>query len=206
MKKATTFITKPAPGPHSRDYSVSLNFAIKYLGHANTSKEVKHILNTTTVLVDGRRIKNPKFPVGFLDVITFESIKKSYRMVLDAKGKIDIKQITKNTNQKIVKIRDITMLKKGKRQLNLLDGRNLITDDTTLKTGDSLVLELPSQKIVKHLPMADKAQIWLIGGKHSGDMGAVHGIEGTALTYENKDKKQIQTLKKYAYVITSDLL
>jgi len=203
MKKKTTFIIKPAPGPHSREYSLPINIIIKQLGYANTSKEVRHILNTTPVLVDGRRIRDPKFPVGFMDVLSFESIKSHYRVVLDKKGKLDISKISRNTNQKVIQVRDITMLRKSNRQLNLSDGRNILTDNSKIKTGDSIVIEVPSQKILTVLPMESKAHIWLIGGKHRGDQGQVHSIDGTALNYENKDKKQIRTLKKFAYVVSS---
>ncbi|MBD3318607.1 30S ribosomal protein S4e [Candidatus Woesearchaeota archaeon] len=202
LRKEDKFIVRPCAGPHAREQSFPLNLIIKKLGLAKTSKEVRHILNTKKVLVDGRRIRDDHFPVGVFDIVSFPDIKKHVRVLLDKRGNLTIVEVSKNTTQKISRVINRRIIAKGKLQINLLDGRNILTDDKTIKRGDSLVLELPSQKIVKHLPLKEGSQVILVGGKHRGDSGIIKNVSATKITYENKDKQIIETLRPFAYVIT----
>ena len=48
--KGLKFITKPAPGPHSLDTGMPLSTLLKeVLNYANTTREVKKILNTNEI-------------------------------------------------------------------------------------------------------------------------------------------------------------
>src|SRR3989338_5668879 len=88
-RKSHIWISRPNAGAHSLRQSVSLNTAMKeIIKCAKTSSEVKIILNTKTVLVDGKRRKEPKFPVGLMDVLSLPDIKQSYRMLISKKGTI----------------------------------------------------------------------------------------------------------------------
>lgn len=200
-KKENKYIIKTAPGPHPIEMSMPLGVIFKQLGIAKTTKECKYILHNKTVQVDGRRIKDDHFPVGLYDVISLVDSKKHYRMMLDNKGKLEIVDAGKSANTKTCRIRGKKVLAKGKVQLNLSDGRNVLVDKDEYKVGDSVVLEIPSQKITKKLDLALKANVILTGGKHRGDYGQVASIEGQSLTYKNKDGKEIKTLREYAYVV-----
>ena len=202
-RKGITFMTRPLPGGHTKDHSMSLTSVMRtLLKVAKTSKEVKYILNNKTVLVDGKRRKEPKFPVGLMDVITFPDLKESYRMTMDNKGRlVCMKTSDKEAGFKLSRIRSKTKLSKGKTQLNMLDGRAIIVDKDTYKTGDVLALELPSQKIKEHLKLDKKQSVLLIGGKHAGESGKIEEIKENKLIYKNKDNEMIETLKKYAFVI-----
>src|SRR3989344_2575147 len=88
-RKKNVWITRSYPGAHTLDKSLSLNTAMKeVIKCAKTSKEVRTILQTKTVLVDGIQRKELKLPVGLMDVISFPDIKESYRMLLSKKGSI----------------------------------------------------------------------------------------------------------------------
>ena len=76
-RKNHIWISRPNAGAHSLPQSISLNTAMKeIIKCAMTSSEVKTILNTKTILVDGRRRKEPKFPVGLMDVLSLPDIKQ----------------------------------------------------------------------------------------------------------------------------------
>ena len=60
---------------------------------------MKYILNNKTVLVDGKKRKDYRYPVGLFDVITFEDTKESYRVVLDEKGKIAVVKAKEGTSK-----------------------------------------------------------------------------------------------------------
>jgi small subunit ribosomal protein S4e len=200
LRKATIYVTRPKPGPHTMDMSMSIASMLKNIGVAQTTKEVRFMLQKKQVLVDSRRIKSHKFPVGFMDVLSLPLAKKNYTITIDNKGKLQPVE-TSTDKSKTVQVRSRRMITGGKLQLNLADGRNIVTDKKDIKPGDSLTIEVPSQKISKHFPLKQGAEICLTGGKHVGDRGQVNEITGKDLTYKSGDKT-IKTLTKYAYVIS----
>ena len=86
-------------------------------------------------------------------------------------------------------------------QLNLSDGRNILVDKDGYRTGDTLLIGLPSQDIRKHLRLDKKAAIFLTGGKHLGHIGTVEGISGDRLMYRTEDGAIQETKREYAFVI-----
>lgn len=203
-RKTTKYVVKPNPGMHSSGFGVALSFAMRdQLKLARTKKEVKYILQHQEVLVDGKKRKDEKFNVGFMDVISIPLTKQSFRGVFNKKGRVDFKEIPeKEATQKIVRI--INKTPKGKKfQLNLADGRNLLIEKADYKVNDSVLIELPSQKIIQHFPLEKGASIILIGGKHLGSIGHIESIEGDKLVFKT-EKTMYETNKKYAFVVGKD--
>ena len=201
-RKGMNFITKPAPGPHSIDTGMPLSILLKeVLNYANTTKEVKKILNTNEIKIDGKARKDFRFPVGIFDIIEFTNINECFRVVLNRKGKIDLLKINKEESLlKPCKIIGKTIVR-GKMQLNLFDGKNILADKNLYKVGDTLLLSLPGQKISKHLKLDKKSAIFLTGGKHIGEIGNVEDIVENKVIYKNNKGDLIETSKKYAFVI-----
>ncbi|MBW3001797.1 30S ribosomal protein S4e [Candidatus Woesearchaeota archaeon] len=201
LKKEEKFVVRPRPGAHPAKLSMPITLLFKSLGYASTTAEVKKILNTKEVLVDGKRVKEHKFPVGLMDVITIKDTNDALRIVLDKKGRLKVVPADKEETQlKLCRVKKKTALKKGKIQLNLSDNRNILTDKSAVKAGDSVLITVPFQEIKEHLPLENGAVIYLIGGKRIGHKGTVDSIEGNKLIYSEARKKH-ESLKKYAFVI-----
>ena len=201
-RKGLTFITKPVPGPHSLEKGLPLSTLIKeILNHANTTREVKKILNNKDIKIDGKIRKDFRYPVGLFDTIEFANISEHFRVLFNKKGKIHLIKIKKDeVLLKPCKIIGKTMLN-GKLQLNLYDGKNILVDNGAYKVGDTLLLSLPGQKISKHLKLDKKSTIFLTGGKHIGEMGNVEDIVENKIIYKDQKGNLIETSKKYAFVV-----
>lgn len=201
-RKGLKFIAKPTPGPHGLESGMPLNTLMKEsLNYANTTREVKKILNTTEVKIDGKSRKDFRFPIGIFDTIGFTGTNEFFRVVLNRKGKIGFIKIKKEESLlKPCKIIGKTMVR-GKLQLNLFDGKNVIVDNGSYKVGDTLLLSLPEQKISKHLKLEKKSAIFLTGGKHIGEVGNVEDIVEDKVIYKNNKGDLIETSKKYAFVV-----
>ncbi len=201
-RKVHKFITKPAAGPHSIGSGIPLGVLLKEVqGYASTTREAKKILNTSGVKIDGIVRKNFRFPIGVFDTIEFTNTSDCFRAILDKKGKICLIKIKKEESlTKPCKIIGKTMAK-GKLQLNLYDGKNILVEKDSYKVGDTLLLSLPEQKIDMHLKLDKKSAIFLTSGKHIGEVGNVEDISGNKITYKDHKGEFVETSKKYAYVI-----
>ncbi len=197
QKKQNKYIVRPSPGPHALN-SITITRFLKDKKLAKTTSEVKKILSQKEIKIDNRRIKDYKFPIGLMDTISIPQI-GDYRITLDDKGKYKIKE-EKQPTIKPVKIINKKTMKKGKTQINLQDGRNIISETKEIKPGDTIIIELPTQKIKEHLKLEKGSHILLLEGKHKGDIGTIEKIENEKLFYKNKEGKTIETLKEYAFV------
>ncbi|MEK6849914.1 MAG: S4 domain-containing protein [Nanoarchaeota archaeon] len=200
QRKTTLYITKPNPGAHPLDRALPLNIILKELGLAATSREVKKALLAKHILVDGKRIIDPRFPVGLFDTIEVPDAKQAFRMGIDSKGRLALAPATKDLHHKPCKIINKTMTNNGKLQVNLIDGRNIVADKNTYKVGDTLIVETPSQKILKHLKLEAGATILITAGRYIGQTAKVSTVEGANVTFTINETTS-QTQKTNAYVI-----
>jgi small subunit ribosomal protein S4e len=198
-RKANTFIQRPKPGAHPLDMGMSLGVMLRdKIQIGSTLAEVKKILNTKEILIDGKRRKSPRFIVGLFDVITLPM--QNYRVVLDNKGRIVVKKIDqKEAAVKPCKVVGKTMISGGKIQLNLHDGKNILSTEK-VKVGDSLLIHLPDLKIEKVMPLEKGSTIFLTKGKHAGISGALKEIKDEEVTFTS-DKQEIETAKEYIFVV-----
>jgi small subunit ribosomal protein S4e len=205
LRKETTYVMKTRPGPHGAQESVPLGMLLKQLGHATTTSEAKKILQRQTVIIDGRRVKDHRFPVGLMDVLSLPAVEESYRMTLDQKGRLVLVKADKKTTIKPCRVIGKRAISGGKLQLNLFDGRNVLTDKSDVRVGDTLVLELPAQRVGDALALKPGATILLIAGKHVGKIGKVDSVGPEQITFTASGASE-RTLKQYAFVMPEGLL
>lgn len=201
-RKIRKWVVRANPGAHEISTSFPLAFFMRdVLGYANTMREVKNILTKKTILVDGRRVKDPKMPVGLMDVITSQDIGESFRILLDKKGKLYAKRLDKKTDAEIKPLRIENKTKvNNKTQLNLSFSNNLLVEKDTYKTGDTLVMSLSKKEVKAHLKLEKGALVYLIGGARIGEVGVIESIEGKKITAK-VEGQAVETLKKYAFVV-----
>jgi len=202
-KKGLKYIKRPSPGAHSFKNGISLSIFLRdILKLAKTNKEVKNILNSNDVIIDGVKRKSEKFIVGFMDIVSIPSIKENFRIVFNKKGKLSFIKI--NEDESKLKISKIIGKKMHKGlQINLLDGRNILTDKKECKVGDSVLIEIPKQTIKETIKLEVGSLILLIGGKHIGNTAKIEEIKNNMMKCKNKDIT-FETSKKYAFVIGRD--
>jgi small subunit ribosomal protein S4e len=153
------------------------------------------------VLVDGKRTKEPATGLGFMDTLTLKSTGDSYRVTIDTKGRLQLNRIDKPDNTKTCRIEGKSVLKKGKIQLNLSGSRNMIVEKESYSVGDSIVISIPAQKIVKHLKLDKGAKIFLVSGAHKGTEGVIDEIAAGKVIYHDSQGNKIDTPKNAVFVI-----
>lgn len=174
-RKTKKFIIAPR-GSHLKELSLPLLVLVRdVLKLTETGNEAKSIIKKGEILVDGRKRKDPKFGVGLFDIIEVPALKKVWRAI-PQKG-LSFIEIPENEKKlKICKIIDKKTLKRNKTQLNLIDGRNILTNEK-YSTQDSLLIELPEQKILEYLKLEKGSVAMVFGGKNAGKIAKIKEIE-----------------------------
>lgn len=197
-KKANKFIIRSSPGNRKKEHCIPITTIMKTdLKLLETKKESKKMLKTKEILVDGRRRTSYKTPIGLMDVLTFKNIKKSYRILLNKKGKIKAFETDqKEANLKLCKIKDKKTIKKGKTQIITDDGRTILTDDKKIKISDTILITLPEQQIKEVVKMDKANHVYITGGKHVGKTGKIEEIKGNQILVRT-NKEVVTTIKKF---------
>ncbi len=184
-RKASVFIAKQSAGAHSVEDSMAAVTVLRdMVGVCDTAREAKRIIGNRELFVDGKPVKNPKTPVGFMDVISIPKMNLMYRMLLTDKGKLTLVAIEADEAEwELCRIEDKTLIKGGKFQLNLSGGRNIVLDKNDYKCGDTLKVAFDGQKILEHYPVAENACVFIHEGSQKGavkTIKAVSVIQGPA--------------------------
>ena len=206
-RKHFTWAISPIPGPHRKFECIPLGVILRdILKLAETRKEAKKIVKRGEILVDQRVRKEIGFPVGVFDTISIPRIKKHYRVVPFSNG-LKLVEIDENESKvKVCKIVNKSKVKKGKIQLHLNDGRNILLEENGFKTGDSLLIELPSQKILKHIKLEKGNLAMVVKGSNIGKIVRIKEIIPGKFKQPSKvicehEGKTIEILKEHLVVI-----
>ncbi len=210
-RKERHWTARPRPGAHKLSESLTINFILKdLLNQAKTTKEVTYILNNGWICVDKTQRKDYKFSVGFMDTFEITKTGEKFRVLYDKKGRLTLAPISeKETKIKLLKIIGKTLLKKGKIQINLSDGRNILLDKNQANVGDSVLYDLEQKKILQTIPLTKGTLVYLTAGKHIGELATIKeiirttGLEKAKLALESGENKFI-TLMSYALAVGED--
>jgi small subunit ribosomal protein S4e len=192
-RKGTTYVIK------SSERTMPLLVIIRdILGIVKTRKEGKTLLNDSEIVVDGKTRKEISYPAGLFSVVSLPKIKKYYKIDL-VKNKFAVKEIKEDdANSRPFKIIGKTILKGNKQQINLNDGRNLISKEK-MKINDSVLINLKDNKILKYLPIEKGANVYIIGGKNIGMQGKI--TEAGEKIIVKSDEKMLSILPKNIFVV-----
>lgn len=204
QRRKMKFITRPNPGGMDKALTMSISSILKYsLGLAKSTKEAKHIIEIGEIFVNGRKINDYRYPVCFTDIITIPKTNECYRLIIGTDGILKVRPISKEESTlKIVKIIGKSHVK-GKIQLNLMDGRNILFEKHHYKINDSLLITIPELIVKEHLGFEKGALVLLYRGNHIGKIGTLEDVNGN--TIKIKTGQDIyETSKDYALILGRD--
>jgi len=202
LKKEQKFIRRPNPGAHSFNIGTSIMTLFKEISPvAKTAREVRQILNTKEVFVNGKRVKNPDYLTGFMDIISIPSENQYKLLTLDKKGFLNLEDIDKkHSEQKMAKLSKKSLVK-GKIQLNFVGGETIIADKkNNYKIGDTFVIGLKDKKIIKKIALEKGSNTIVYLGKRIGVRAKVLDLKENIAFLESQGKK-FETNKKYLFAV-----
>ena len=212
-KKVQKFVMKTAPGPHNAGALPVGVWLRAHVGLAQNASEVRKILHQRDIVVNGRICKDPQIGLGVFDIVSIPRLNKHYRIQLDKQGNlVGVEIPAESAKTRLCKIRNKTVIKGGKVQLNLAYGANILADNT-YKTKDSIVVTLGVDgeerfRIVDHFPFAEGNVAMIVGGKHSGKVGRIVEIIKTASSVPNRvvlvddsSGERFETIEDYIFMV-----
>lgn len=204
-RKEFVWTIKTMPGPHTTNTSVPLGMILRdMMGMSRTMRETKHLLSKGVVQIDGVTRKEHQYAVGLFDIVTIPSAKKTYRLVLDTKGRMTLHEIQGAVPMKPAKVLRKVLAKGKKLQIQTHDGNTYKGISEKINVGDSVLVG--SAKVSNHLPLVNGSHVFITGGTHVGEVAQVKGmVPGTmkrdALVDLAEGSDEFQTTKKNVMVI-----
>lgn len=199
-RKGTTYVVSPGSGmQNGLPLLIILRDILKIAKNRN---EVKKAIKLKTILLNCKEATEEKSLVSLFDTISIVPSKKYYKLVLSEKGKFGLEEIKENdSTKKVSKIINKKMIKGKKIQVNLMDGRNILSDMKG-KVNDSIIFSFKENKIEKILPLEEKSNALVFAGKHSGEIGIVNKIiKEKRMAEMDINGKQTKVLIKQLIVI-----
>lgn len=188
-------------GAYSREFSLPLLLFVRdVLKLAENRREAWSVIKKGEIMVDGRKRKDPNFGLGLFNVIEIPSVNKTWRAV-PRNGLSFIEVPEKESKLKLCKIVDKKTLKGKKTQINLNDGRNILTEEK-YSTYDSLLIQVPEQKIVDHIKFAENSVCMIFKGKNAGMIGKIKSIEKDRILMGNEEVVEVP--KDFVIVVGRD--
>ncbi|MFX0056761.1 MAG: 30S ribosomal protein S4e [Candidatus Hodarchaeota archaeon] len=218
-KKHGRFFVKPSPGPHSSRFCLPLLHIVRdLLKIVNSHREAKKLIGLGYFKVDGKVVKDKSYPVGLMDVLSIENMKKYYRILPDSHDGLILHEISeKESNFKLCRIIQKTTIKGGHIQLNLHDGRNILLrvkdpknpKEDVYKRMDVLKISIPDQEILKLLKFKAGNLAIIMSGKNIGQIGKIinilkrFGPKASTVSIQH-NSEHTETLYDYTFIIGED--
>ncbi len=192
-------------GPHKKNASVPMLHILRdYLSLGDKEREITRLLNNKLVNVDGKAIKEKKYPTGFMDLVTIPSMKKSYRILYDRLGRLTpVPERDENSNVKPRKVLNKFTVKGNKTMIVCHDGYNFISDNKTISTGDVVLFNVKEKKIDGTIKLQEGSKVFLTGGNHVGSVATVKSIEVSKSSSSNliSMEEGFATIEEYVFPI-----
>merc|ERR1712159_726490 len=180
-KMGGTWAPRPSTGPHKLRECLPLILILRNrLKYALTKKEVQQICMMGLVKVDGRRRTDPNFPCGFNDVISIDKTDEHFRMLFDTKGRYVLHRLSGNNKAqanenkfKLCRVNKLALGARGIPYISTHDGRTIRYPDPLVKVGDTVKVDLETNKITDIISFETGATCVVTKGKNNGRMGTI---------------------------------
>lgn len=207
QRKTKKYAVMPSAGPHSKNTCIPLGIVLRdVINAAENMKESKEILNSGIVSVNGRRRKSPNFPAGLMDVVAVGD--QNYRVLTNKKGLYLHGIESREASIKLSRIENKRHLRKGKLQLSLHDGSNIISEKPC-STGDVLVMSVPDSSVKELVRLEKNSTVLVTAGHNIGKVGRVVDIRITRTPQPNQvvvelGGKSVSIPKKFVFPVGKD--
>lgn len=206
-RKRIQWLLSPNPGPHPKSHGVALGSLLRDQLHLGVDlREVKKILNAGHIQVDGKVVREARYPIGLMDLIEAPQAKKAWRMQIVG-GRLAPKEVAM-PKYKMCKVVVKKTVPGGKIAITCHDGRTLLGDNA-IKVGATLKMSLPAMKMSGQMPLAPGVRCLVTEGKHAGETATLEKIIERVGSMDSEaqlksGKESFITVTKYLFVVDDE--
>jgi len=175
------YATRAGAGPHKRKESIPLTILLRNrLHYAFTRQEAIKIVRDKEGLikVDNKIRRDPRFPLGIMDVISIAKTNENFRILFDTKGRYQAHKIdSKEASFKLCSVKRKAMGENSIPYIVTHDGRTIRYPHPDIKRQDTIKLNLESGEVESLIKYENGAQVLIIGGNNIGRVGVLQHIE-----------------------------
>jgi small subunit ribosomal protein S4e len=172
-RKEHKYVVKADAGRHSLGKSLALILALKKTGLSERNADLNKIIKGGEVKVNGVQVREVRYPVGINDVIEIPSVKATYTLFINARGRVEIiDKLTDTSN--VYKVIGKYKTQGGKIMIRFHDGR-IMEGSKDIAVSDSVKFQ--TGKSEKHIPMKVGAKCVVLEGEHVGTSGTIKEIK-----------------------------
>ena len=178
-KLTGVFAPRPRAGAHKARECVPLLIILRNrLKYALNGREAQMILRQKLVNVDGRARVDTKYPVGFQDVVEIPRTGERFRMLYDVKGRFSLVKIgAAEASIKLCKVVNIHTTTGRVPVVTTHDGRRLRYASPKINIGDTIVIDIATQKVQEVMKMRAGKSAMVTGGANRGRIGSIVSLE-----------------------------
>lgn len=180
------FATRPSQGPHKLKESMPLHVILKNkLGYSLTYRESIRILNdkTNEVKIDGKVRRDPKFPVGLMDVVHIPKTGDLFRVFYDERRRFTFLKLKgkdgKDLKEATTKLCKVVRVEIGANKIPYLvthDARTIRYPEPTIQVGDTILYNYEKGTVEKHYPLTVGHRALVTNGNNLGRIGSIQSI------------------------------
>jgi small subunit ribosomal protein S4e len=180
-RKTEKYLAKPSPGRHKLERSIALYVILRdKFGFAANANEARKSIKRGEVLINGKAVKDDKYPVGFGDVLTLVQPKEAYSVSIGRYGDIKLEKLEgKEQHSRTLKVVGKYLSKGSKVMLRLYDG-SALPGSKEVKVNDSVILS--GGKIKSVLKFESGAKCLIVKGTHASETGVIKEIKAGSAT------------------------
>jgi small subunit ribosomal protein S4e len=201
------YMMKPAAGRHILEKAIPLALILTKFAFTETTSDSKTAILSGLVTVNGKTIREPKYPVGLNDVVGVTPTDKFVSVGINERGQSDIKEIKKaDVKGRICRVIGKYKAEKNSIRIRLHDGTDIASKPEVM-VNDSIILD-SKNKVEKVLPLKKGSTCLVIDGVHVGTKGKISELKGgnmhrpPSAVIEGEGKKgNFETLVKNLMVI-----
>ena len=175
------YATKASAGPHKTRECIPLNVLLQQrLKYALSRDEARKIVKNRdgNIHVDGKVKRDPRFPVGSMDVVSINKTNEHFRMLLDVKGRFQPHRIdAKEAAFKLCKVTTKSIGKSKVPHITTHDGRTIRFAHPDICINDSIKVNFSTGAIDQVIKLTNNCNVMLIGGNNIGRIGILSSIE-----------------------------
>jgi len=137
------------------------------------------------IKVDGRIRRDPRFPLGTMDVVSIDKTNENFRILLDTKGRFTPHRIDqKEAGFKLCKVVQKRIGKAKVPHIVTSDGRTIRYPHPDVQINDSVKFDFATRGIAGIIKFQNNAIVMITGGNNIGRIGHLQSLEKHPGSYE----------------------